>query len=73
MNKEQERNGFLAERHRLAFLLLGVVNKCELCLHKVKEGFTTKQEAKEVEHTICRLQTETMEIDNDIVEKLDKE
>ena len=65
-------NRYLAEQHRLAFMLLGVVNRCEICLSKIKEGFTTKQEAKEVEHAICRLQTEIMEVDNDIVDELDK-
>jgi hypothetical protein len=62
----------LLEKHRLASLLLEVVNKCEICASKLKNGFVNLQDYHRTAKTIERLQNEIKGIDLGVIENLDE-
>ncbi len=61
---------FLSERRTMAYALQRIINNCELCFSKVKNGFTTKQEAREVENMITRIDGECSILLADIKDEL---
>ncbi len=61
---------FLSERRTMAYALQRVINTCELCFSKVKNGFTTKREIQETQNTITRLEGESNILLADIKDEL---
>ncbi len=58
-------------QHRLAFLLVTILNTLEKCVSKVRNGFLD-DDFHETQTTIDRLHSEVMEIDSEISERLDE-
>lgn len=69
MNDEHEK---LKEEHRLAFRVTGILNTLEKCVSNLKNGFLNTNDFEETKKTISRLHLETLQIDSDIEEMLDK-
>lgn len=68
MNKHEK----LLEEHRLAFKAIGILNTLEKCVSNLKNGFLNTSDFEETKKTINRLHLETLQIDSDIEEMLDK-
>lgn len=66
---EQEKS---REEHRLAFKAIGILNTLEKCVSNLKNGFLNTNDFEETRKTINRLHIETLQIDSDIEEMLDK-
>ena len=57
----------LIEKHRLLFLTETILNELGECLKEIKSGHT-----KDLQKRLKRLQAETLALDSDIIENMDK-
>jgi hypothetical protein len=58
------------EIHRLNFLAMGILNKLEMNLSKLKDAFLDNADFEEAKKTINRLYTETLQLDKEVAEAL---
>ncbi len=72
MNTNEDHRKERIEKHRLAFLLMGILNATEKCVSALRNGFVDQVDFNETKKTINRLRKELHEIDTDLVNKLDK-
>jgi len=61
----------LQDRYRLVTLLLGIVNRCEVCTSKLKNGFVNLKDYCETEKMIERLDAEIRTVGSEIADKLE--
>jgi len=60
----------LAEKRRLAMLLIEAVNKIEECVDRLRQGFINDSDRVETQKKVKQIHSAIMKIDEETIEKL---